>query len=62
MRDPELLAARNKEIREIFKKMQEEREFGVRKYRSEYIVAKLSQKFYLSTYTIDGIVFTSNPE
>lgn len=45
------------DIKSDFKQLDEVKEFGVRKYRKDYILARLANKYYRSPITIENIVF-----
>lgn len=46
-----------KAIRHDFKEMSVIQENGARKYTTEYIICKLSEKYYRSPSTIENIIF-----
>lgn len=45
------------DIRQDYEAMSSEKEFGVQKYRTSYILAYLGHKYYRSPKTIENIVF-----
>lgn len=45
------------DIRKDFNELNEVREFGVQKYTTGYILARLAHKYYRSPKTIENIVF-----
>lgn len=45
------------DIRKDYEMMSAEKEFGVQKYRTSYILAFLGHKYYRSPKTIENIVF-----
>lgn len=59
-RDPELLAARNKRIKQDYDKLEAEKVHGVQKYRYEAILAILSNRWFLSPDYIGKIILAEN--
>lgn len=57
-----LIAQRNRDLLREFKRLSSQREHGVQKYHYEYILAKLSQRFYLMPSTIERILKTTPDE
>ena len=53
----ELTRKKYEDIRKDYLKMSEIKYKGVKKYSHEYILKKLSEKYYLSPATIEHIVF-----
>jgi acetate kinase len=47
----------HKDIRQEYEKLNNIREFGVKKYSEKYILAKVAEKFYKSPKTIENIVY-----
>ncbi|WKW46726.1 hypothetical protein P3875_01245 [Myroides sp. JBRI-B21084] len=48
---------RHDDIRKDFEKMSNEKEYGVQKYNMKFILEKLGEKYYMSSKTIENIVF-----
>lgn len=55
-RNHQLQEARNLKINEEYKRLSEIRKNGVAKYRHEYILTILSEKFFLAEITISWIL------
>lgn len=47
----------HQDIKREFEKLSAVREFGVKKYSYEYMLAKIAHNFYKSPKTIENIVF-----
>lgn len=58
-RDQELITKRNADIKKAYEKMRAHKVKGKSKHHPEYILMRLSEKFYLSTERIERIVFSS---
>lgn len=55
----ELTQRQYSDIKKDFEKLAAIKQFGVLKYRNEWIFAKLGQKYYKSPRTIENICFSA---
>jgi len=56
-RDTDLHEIKRKEVVEFFKKLDEVRECGVKKYTIAYCTAKTAEKFFLRPKTIENYLY-----
>lgn len=58
-RNTTLMEKRNAAIRRDYDRMRSRKERGRIKYTVEYVIYRLSEKYYLSTRTIEKIIYGS---
>ncbi len=56
-RDTELIQRRNAAIRKDYDQLRGERKGKVRKYTTAYVVHMLAERYYLSTRTIEKVLW-----
>ncbi|MCT4559827.1 MAG: hypothetical protein N4A41_00465 [Crocinitomicaceae bacterium] len=60
MRDKEKRQQRNEDIRKEWDRLSNISEYGHKKFRNQWIIARISKKFYLAESTIEDIIFNPN--